>query len=93
MAPHPSSPQVDDPTASVEELAQALADEGYFVGVKPWRRVHTPAAARVLGWKVKTLQNRVAQGLPPLPYKVGASVQFELAVLISYIDECRKKNH
>lgn len=80
-------PSIDD---RVEELARALEAKGLVVGTKPWRRVHAPAAAYVLGITVKTLRNRTAQRQEPAPYKLCGTVQWELADLIHYVDRCKK---
>lgn len=45
-------------------------------------------AALVLGWSVKTLQNRRWRGLPPRFMRLGRSIRYRLSDLQDYMDAC-----
>ena len=45
-------------------------------------------AARILGWSVKTLQNRRWLRQEPRFHKIGRSVRYKVADLEAFIDAC-----
>ncbi len=50
--------------------------------------VNEKEAARLLGYSVKTLQNRRYLGLAPKFIKMGTAVRYRLADLEAYLDAC-----
>ena len=49
-------------------------------------------AAELMGWSVKTLQKRRWQGKRPAFLKIGASVRYDPAELIDFIEGARRRS-
>lgn len=53
--------------------------------------VDEKTAARILGFSVKSLQNRRWKGLPPQFLRLGRCIRYRLSDLQDYLDACAVK--